>query len=137
MVKNHYQPLLVGGKTVSNQTRVTTNDLYFTNGTGASFATNGACEYSVFDGTVYRLREISLGYTLPATIVSKLRLSAITISLSGRNLWYLAPNLPKYIHFDPDINSVMVVLHKVLKLVVPQVQKDTELTLTLLSNNHT
>ena len=102
-----YVPLLVGGKTVPNQTRVTTNDLFFTAGTGASFATNGAFEYAVFDGTVYRLREISLGYSLPTSWVSKLKLTAINLSISGRNLWYLAPNVPKYTHFDPDINSVV------------------------------
>ncbi len=104
---NRYTPMLVGGKTVQNQTRVTTNDLYFTQGTGASFATNGAFEYAVFDGTVYRLREITLGYSLPKRWVSKLKLSNVTLSLSGRNLWYLAPNVPKYTNFDPDINSVV------------------------------
>jgi TonB-linked SusC/RagA family outer membrane protein len=106
---NHYTPMLVGGKMVPNQTRVTTNDLFFTNGgTGqGSFATNGAFEYSIFDGTVYRLREIVLGYTLPASIVSKLKLTAVTLSLSGRNLWFLAPNVPKYTHFDPDINNLV------------------------------
>jgi TonB-linked SusC/RagA family outer membrane protein len=104
----HYVPLLVGGKTVPNQTRITTNDLFFTpTGTGATFATNGAFEYAVFDGTVYRLREISLGYSLPASWVSKLKLTAINLSLSGRNLWYMAPNLPKHTHLDPDINSVV------------------------------
>jgi hypothetical protein len=104
---NHYVPLLVNGKEVPNQTRVTTNDLFFTAGTGASFATNGAFEYQVFDGTVYRLREISLSYNLPATWVSALKLTGITLSVNGRNLWYLAPNVPKYTHFDPDINSVV------------------------------
>jgi TonB-linked SusC/RagA family outer membrane protein len=103
--KAHWVPLVSGGKTIPNQTRVTTNDLFFTQGTGASFATNGSFEYSVFDGTVYRLREISLGYSLPQNIVRKLKLSNVTISLSGRNLWFLAPNIPKYTHFDPDINS--------------------------------
>lgn len=103
----HYVPLLVGGKTVPNQTRVTTNDLFFTAGTGASFATNGAFEYAVFDGTVYRLREISLGYSLPKSWVSKLKLTAVNLSVNGRNLWYLAPNLPKYTKFDPDINSAV------------------------------
>jgi TonB-linked SusC/RagA family outer membrane protein len=104
---NHYTPMLVGGKPVPNQTRVTTNDLFFTQGTGASFATNGAFEYAIFDGTVYRLREIVLGYNLPAKWVSKVKLSNVNLSLSGRNLWYLAPNVPKYTHFDPDINSVV------------------------------
>ena len=104
---NHYVPLLDGGKTIPNQTRVTTNDLFFTAGTGASFATNGAFEYAVWDGTVYRLREISLGYTLPSGIAKKIKASAITISVNARNLWYLAPNVPKYTNFDPDMNSVV------------------------------
>jgi TonB-linked SusC/RagA family outer membrane protein len=106
--KAHWVPLLNGaGKQLPNQTRVTTNDLYFTQGSApnASFATNGAYEYSVFDGTVYRLREVSLGYTLPQNIVRKLKLTNVTLSLSGRNLWFLAPNIPKYTHFDPDINT--------------------------------
>jgi TonB-linked SusC/RagA family outer membrane protein len=105
--KNHYTPYLVGGKPVRNQTRVTTNDLFFTQGTGASFATNGSFEYSIFDGTVYRLREVVLAYSLPSGALSKLKLTAVTFSISGRNLWYLAPNVPKYTHFDPDINSVV------------------------------
>ena len=105
--RNHYTAVLVNGKPVPNQTRVTTNDLFFTQGTGASFATNGAFEYAVFDGTVYRLREVVLSYALPSSILNKLKLTAVTFSVSGRNLWYLAPNLPKYIKFDPDINSVV------------------------------
>ncbi len=105
--KNHYTPLMVGGKTVQNQTRVTTNDLFFTQGTGASFAINGSFEYAVFDGTVYRLREAVLAYNLPSSILNKLKLSAVTFSISGRNLWFLAPNVPKYTHFDPDINSLV------------------------------
>jgi len=105
--RNHYVPLLVGGKTVPNQTRVTTNDLFFTQGVGASFATNGSFEYSVFDGTVYRLREIALAYSLPSSVLNRLKLSAITFSITGRNLWFLAPNVPKYTHFDPDINSLV------------------------------
>ena len=105
--RNHYTPLLVGGKPVQNQTRVTTNDLFFTQGTGASFATNGAFEYAVFDGTVYRLRELVLSYSLPSNIVKKLNLTALSISASGRNLWFLAPNVPKYTNFDPDINSLV------------------------------
>ena len=105
--RNHYTAILVGGKPVPNQTRVTTNDLFFTQGTGASFATNGAFEYAVFDGTVYRLREVVLSYALPSSILNKLKLTDVRFSVSGRNLWFLAPNLPKYIKFDPDINSVV------------------------------
>lgn len=101
-----YTPLLVGGKTVANQTRITTNDLYFYPGGGnTAFAINSADEFQVFDGTVYRLRELTLGYEIPESVVKKLKLTAINISFSGRNLWYIAPNTPKYIHFDPELSS--------------------------------
>ncbi len=105
---NKYVALLEGGKMIQNQTRITTNDLYFSpTGGGATFATNGAFEYQVYDATVYRLREISLGYSLPKKWISKMKISAVTLSLSGRNLWFWAPNIPKYTNFDPDINSVV------------------------------
>lgn len=101
-----YVPLLVDGQKVPNQTRITSNDLYFSpGGTIGSFATNGAGEYSVYDATVYRLREISIGYNLPTKWVSKLKLENINVSVSGRNLWYLAPNMPKHINFDPEVAS--------------------------------
>jgi hypothetical protein len=104
---NIYTPLLVGGKTVPNQTRISTNDLFFsTSSIAASFAINGHDEFNVFDGTVYRLREITMGYDLPKNFVKKLKLTAISLSLSGRNLWYLAPNVPKYTNYDPETNSL-------------------------------
>ena len=103
---NRYVPLMVDGQTVPNQTKITSNDLYFAGGgLSSTFATNGADEYSVFDGTVYRLREISIGYDLPKSVVSKMKLNGINVSLSGRNLWYLAPNIPKYINWDPEMSA--------------------------------
>ena len=98
---NTHQPVLSGGKTVQNQTRISTNDLYF----GSSFGINSADEFNVFDGTVYRLRELTLGYSLPSKVVNKLKLSAVTFTLSGRNLWYLSPNTPKHINFDPEVGA--------------------------------
>ncbi len=104
---NAQKPLLVGGKTVPNQTRISTNDLYFsTSSIAASFAINGIQEYQVFDATVYRLRELTLGYDVPKSIVNKLKLGGIVFSVSGRNLWFLAPNVPKYTNYDPEANSL-------------------------------
>lgn len=104
--KTTLEPILEGGKTIPNQTRITTNDLYFTSASGvSSFAINGAEELNVYDGTVYRLRELTLGYNIPVSLVKKLGLSGATFSISGRNLWYLAPNVPKYTNFDPEVNS--------------------------------
>ncbi len=103
---NTHEPILVGGKTVPNQTRITTNDLYFAGGgASATFGINAADEYNIWDATVYRLRELTLGYDFPKTFASKLGLSAVRFSVSGHNLWYLAPNVPKHTNFDPEVSS--------------------------------
>ncbi len=98
---NTHQAILVGGKTVPNQTKISTNDLYF----GTTFAINAPDEFIVYDATVYRLRELTLAYELPSKFVKRIGVSGISLSLSGRNLWYLAPNVPKYTRFDPEVNS--------------------------------
>mgnify|MGYP006876301170 CR=1 FL=1 len=35
----------------------------------------------------------------------RLPIGSISLSVSGRNLWYLAPNVPKGTNFDPEVNS--------------------------------
>lgn len=101
------QAILVGGKTVPNQTRITSNDPWFSpNPTvGATFAINTPAEWSVYDATVYRLREVTLGYEFPKSLFNKLPIGGVTLSFTGRNLWYLAPNMPRYTNFDPEVNS--------------------------------
>ncbi len=94
-----------GGKTLPNQTRITTNDLYFSPNGGNTFAINTASEWNVYDATVYRLRELTLAYELPKSVLGKSRISGVTFSISGRNLWYLAPGFPKHTHFDPETSS--------------------------------
>lgn len=58
-------------------------------------------ELGVYDATVYRLREVSIGYALPKALLSKLPFGAVSFSLSGRNLLYYAPNA----NFDPELNT--------------------------------
>jgi len=101
------QTILSNGKPIPNQTRITTNDLYFSpnTGNGATFAINTASEWSVYDATVYRLREVTLGYEFPKSLFHKLPIGSATLTLTGRNLWYLAPHFPKYTRFDPEVNS--------------------------------
>jgi TonB-linked SusC/RagA family outer membrane protein len=100
------QPLLVNGKKVVNQTVITGNDLFFSSGgPSGSFAINSATEWQVFDATVYRLREVTLGYDIPKSVYKKLPISSISVSLTGRNLWHEAPNMPRYTNFDPEVNS--------------------------------
>ncbi|HET9745061.1 MAG TPA: SusC/RagA family TonB-linked outer membrane protein [Chitinophagaceae bacterium] len=103
---NPGQPLLVNGHTVANHTVVTSNDVFFSaGGPSGSFGINSATEWNVFDATVYHLREVTLAYDIPKRMWGKLPFKAITLSLSGRNLWHLAPNMPKYTNFDPEVNS--------------------------------
>lgn len=61
-----------------------------------------ANDLSMWDTSVFRLREISLGYTLESKKNGKLPFERIDFTLSGRNLWYVAPNFPKYVNYDPE-----------------------------------
>ena len=101
------EPLLVDGQPVANHTVLTLNDLYFSPNatTGATFAINTANEWNVYDATVFRLRELTLGYNLPSNLFGFKYFKGGTLSLSGRNLWFFAPNVPKHTNFDPEVNS--------------------------------
>jgi TonB-linked SusC/RagA family outer membrane protein len=85
-----------------NDIQVTPSDAYFGN-----FVT-GASEAGIFDGTTVRLREVSLSYALPKSVISKTPFKAVSISLVGNNLWFNAVNFPKYLNFDTDVLSLGV-----------------------------
>jgi TonB-linked SusC/RagA family outer membrane protein len=94
------------GNPIPNHTGINTNDLYFYGGGNeTTFAINSAAEFLIYDGTVYRLREVSIGYDLPKKWIQKAKIGRINISLTGRNLWYFAPNVPTHTNFDPEINN--------------------------------
>ena len=94
------------GQKIPNTTQITMNDLYFSPGTnGNTFAINSVDEADVYDGTVFRLREISLTYDFPSKLLKKSFLEKASLSILGSNLWYFAPNVPKYTNFDPEVSS--------------------------------
>jgi TonB-linked SusC/RagA family outer membrane protein len=94
------------GNKIPNNTAVNYNDYYFSSGFGPSGTTAGYVgEATVFDGTVFRLREVSLGYQVPSTLLSKTPFGRASISFSGRNLWYKAPNTPDSMNYDPEIST--------------------------------
>jgi hypothetical protein len=101
---NTQLPILnTDGSTTPNTTGISYNDLYF--GTG-SFASGAPSEFSVFDGTTIRLREITLGYDFPTKLVEQTKFfRSANISFSGRNLYFITPNLPKHMNFDPETSS--------------------------------
>lgn len=94
------------GQKIPNTTQLSVQDLYFSPGTnGNTFAINSVDEATVYDGTVFRLREISLTYDFPSQLLKKLFLDKASLSILGSNLWYFAPNVPKHTNFDPEVSS--------------------------------
>jgi TonB-linked SusC/RagA family outer membrane protein len=68
----------------------------------------GPDQSGIFDATVIRLRDMSLSYSLPEKLLAKTPLGSVSISANGSNLWYYAPNFPKYMNFDPETNGLGV-----------------------------
>jgi hypothetical protein len=93
------------GAPIKNTIQVMGNNVYFQS-SGGSLAINAPTEYSIFDATTIRLREISVGYDLPKSLLQKTPFGGINISFSGRNLWYKAPYFPKHTNFDPEVSSL-------------------------------
>lgn len=104
---NTRTPLLdENGNKIPNNTALNYNDYFFGSGFGPSGPSAGwVNESAIFDATVLRLREISLGYMVPRTLLSKTPFGSAFISFSGRNLWYLAPNTPKAMKYDPEVST--------------------------------
>lgn len=61
-----------------------------------------AGEAYIFDATVVRLREITLGYNIPKSVLSKTFFGSASITLIGRNLWFKTFNVP---HIDPEVST--------------------------------
>ena len=101
------KPLLDGnGNKIPNNVQMKELDLWFSPGSGVStFATNGVDEASVYEATTFRLRELSIGYQLPKSWLAKTFIGSATVSFVARNLWYFAPNVPKYSNYDPTASS--------------------------------
>ena len=99
---NTLEPLLdEAGNKVQNQTMVEVNTLWF----GNTFAINSQDEWNMFDGTVIRLREVSLSYDFPSTVLQKTPFGSARLSFTGRNLWYDAPHFPEHSNIDPETNT--------------------------------
>lgn len=101
---NTFQPILRDGEKIPNTTQVILNDIYFQTA-GGSFAINAADENSIFDATVIRLSEVGVAYEFPKALLSKTPFGTVALSLTGRNLFYNAPNFPKHSNYDPETSS--------------------------------
>jgi len=63
----------------------------------------GPDEANVFDGSTVRLRELSLAYSLPNTLMAKTPFKRASLAVSGTNLWFVALNFPPNMNFDTDV----------------------------------
>lgn len=93
------------GNKIPNTVQIAEQDLWFSPGTSATFAINTVDEANVYKATVLRLREISLGYSLPKKWLSKTFMGSANLSFVARNLFYYAPHVPKHTNYDPTVSS--------------------------------
>ena len=84
-----------------NQTQIYAGDAFFEGFFGPD-------EGAIFDGSTLRLREISLGYTLPKSILDKTPFGNMSFNVSAENIWFRAFNFPEGINFDPEVLSTGV-----------------------------
>ena len=90
------QPLLdANGNTIPNTSQITGNNAVFANFYDPD-------ENITFDASVFRIREIALSYSLTKDVVGKLPFQSIDFSVSGRNVFFHAPNFPSGINLDPE-----------------------------------
>jgi TonB-linked SusC/RagA family outer membrane protein len=83
-----------------NDVQINNSTFYFNN------VLFGPDELGVFDASVVRLQEVSLGYSVPAKFLDKTPFGSLSFTLSGFNLWYEAINMPKGTNFDPNVAGV-------------------------------
>ena len=67
----------------------------------SNYSSGGITEFSIFDASFIKLREIALNYSLPGSLLEKLPISTLTLGLEARNLAILYSNIP---HIDPESN---------------------------------
>jgi TonB-linked SusC/RagA family outer membrane protein len=85
------------------------NDIFIT---AADYGFNsqffGRNDNNIFDATTIRLREVSIGYSLPSSLLTKTPFKAASVTVNGNNLFFNAVNVPKYVNFDPEVSSLGV-----------------------------
>ncbi|OJU53873.1 MAG: hypothetical protein BGN96_08840 [Bacteroidales bacterium 45-6] len=82
-------------------------DHYTANNTTAKYqrpneniTTNAVSDLYVYDASYLRLKSLTLGYTLPKKLTSKLKIDKVRIYATGTNLF----TLTSYPGFDPEVN---------------------------------
>lgn len=72
-----------------NTTQITAQQFYESVG-----GPSGVAEEFIYDGSYVKMREISLGYTLPKRLLDKTPLENVKISIAGRDLFFIKKKSP-------------------------------------------
>ncbi|WP_010520241.1 SusC/RagA family TonB-linked outer membrane protein [Aquimarina agarivorans] len=89
------------GNALPNTFQLGSNEVYFLNFADAN-------DQLIFDASVLRLREVSLGYSVPKKFLEGTPFGSMSFTAVGQNLFFWAPNVPKYTNFDPETISTGV-----------------------------
>ncbi|MBT8304920.1 MAG: SusC/RagA family TonB-linked outer membrane protein [Bacteroidia bacterium] len=81
----------------ANNVQINNSTYYFNN------VLFGPSELQVYDGSVVRLQELSLGYTVPQKWLERTPFGTLSFTASGFNLWHDAYNTPDDANFDPNV----------------------------------
>jgi TonB-linked SusC/RagA family outer membrane protein len=100
---NDRLPFVVAGSVVRN-----TDGTYSPNTKTADPYTywttiNNISENALYSASYVKLREASLSYSLPSSFVSKIKLTGIQFTLTGRNLFLWTPASQP--HLDPEVSA--------------------------------
>ncbi|MDR0413632.1 MAG: SusC/RagA family TonB-linked outer membrane protein [Dysgonamonadaceae bacterium] len=63
------------------------------------------CSEVTYDASYVKLRELGIGYYLPKSWISKIKMSNARISIVGRNLWVIYQKTPKGIDPEAALNA--------------------------------
>lgn len=85
--------------TGATNTKVITAAMYYQN--TYNWETAGLYENAVFDNSYIKLREVTLSYNLPKSLISKMHFENLQVAFIARNLFYIYKTLPHGL--DPEV----------------------------------
>lgn len=109
---DYYKHFIILGESNTELSGGAVWDAYFQDGTkntkfvtpqNYEYARPNYAEFVIFDASFIKLREVTMGYTLPANLLKKTFFRTARVSLAGRNLAILHRKTPKGV--DPEASS--------------------------------
>jgi TonB-linked SusC/RagA family outer membrane protein len=99
--KDREQPWILPGEIQTGPKSFTKNNLQIPSQTYWGVMGGLQSEFNVYDATVFRMRELSFGYDLPAKWMKGAHITYVRISAFANNIFHVAPNT----FFDPEVNT--------------------------------